>query len=379
MGVAGLAGPKFELFLPERVEVSAIVEPLGWERRAGTGGLDCFGRAGRDWDAYIYEATPMSWEDAPPEAAALQAGIAWHVEAGLDGSETGLPKVLRALRAIAKAGHGVIADDSDVWRPGSSQRTRWSFPTSPLASETAMVRMAWWMVDPAITTEDGASAFVETLSRVLPEAMPARWGDFEPLSHTFDGEGPEALARFISSHRDEVITKVRPPFGSLTFTKCGPLVRTPSVEGMRSLTVECGASVLDQPGWRRQLPVAFTALSRVLRPFYGEARLVQQDVAHLPPTDAHYWWGFPRIAPLAMVIGAPYVEHWTTPGGHHVDDLIFYGADTWPELPRDDVPVADEGLLQEFDPYWASTERLGRHIRVPEKHPPTWPFWRLRW
>ena len=372
-----MAGPKFELFLAERVDVSAIVGPLGWGWSEVMG---CFQLAGRDWDAYVYEATPMSWEDAPPEAVALQAGIAWHVEAGLDGSDTGLAKTLRALRAIAKAGHGVIADDDEVWRPGSSRRTRWSYPPSPLATETAMLRMAWWTVDPAITTEDGATALVETLGQVLPEAMPARWGDVEPLPLSFESEGPDGLARFICSHRDEsFVAKPRPPFGSLTFTKCGSLVRTPSVEGMRTLLIECGASVLDQPGWGRQLSVAFVGLSRMIRPFYGEARVVPRVKADLPPTYLHYWWGFPRVSPLAMVVGPPYVEHWTVSGGVRVHDLIVYSGDSWPDQPSGGVPVADEDLLQEFDPHWATTQRLGRHIKVPEKHPATWPFWRLRW
>jgi len=379
-----VAGPKFELFLAERVEVSAIVEPLGWGWSEVMG---CFQLAGRDWDAYVYETTPMSWEDAPPEAVALQAGIAWHVEAGLDGSEVGLAKTLRALRAIAKAGHGVIADDDEVWRPGRSRRTRWSFPVSPLSSEAGRFTMGWWTIDPAITTEAGAAALVETLGRVLPEAMPARWGDIEPYPLSFETEGPEGLARFIASQVDDLGryrffgAKLRPPFSEFSIVNGGPpLGRFRPVPGLRNLQIEAGASVLRQPGWGRQLAAAFSALLRVARPFYAEARLDPNatwdhgwSIEQMSPLNPYHWWGFPHAVPMAMVIGPPYTGHWHDGGGTRLDDMIAYSSDNWPVPPPGGVPVASADLLQEFDPWWKETSStLERHW--PMTPPPIWPF-----
>ena len=110
----------------------------------------------------------MSWEDAPSEAVALLAGIAWHVEVSLDGSGAGLERVMRALRAMATAGHGVIADDRHVWRPGSNRRTRWSIPPSRLESETEWLTMMWWTLDSSLTTLPGTTRSFRLSSGCFP-------------------------------------------------------------------------------------------------------------------------------------------------------------------------------------------------------------------
>ena len=192
---------RFEIFLVEPLEIGSILEGLGWQlARAGENpyeiyGVDEFRLEGQNWRAFVWGPSRMTSEDAPPQAVALLPGIAWHVEVSLDGSKAGLQTVMRAVRAVATAGHGVIADDRHVWRPGSSRRTRWSMPPSPLESETEWLTMIWWTLDSSLTTLTGATAFVHAVQRVLPEALPVRWGDFEPFSFNLEHEGLDGLAR----------------------------------------------------------------------------------------------------------------------------------------------------------------------------------------
>ena len=107
----------------------------------------------------------------------------------VDGSEKGLSRVMGAVRAIAKTGHGVIADEDNLWRPGSSQRTRWTIPPAPLSSRSQWLTMIWWTFDSSLGTLSGAGTFVETLRWVLPEAMPVRWGDTEPSRRASNTKG----------------------------------------------------------------------------------------------------------------------------------------------------------------------------------------------
>lgn len=189
-------GRRFEVFLADTLELAPILMGLGSAAGRGQGGeypnVDQFRLEGRDWDATVWGPSPMGWDDAPPEASDLQAGIASHVEVALEGSEKGLNKVLRAVRAIATAGHGVIADESTIWRPGSRRRSRSPRPPLPLSSEKNLLRMIWWTMDDSTSTRKGARALIETLQRVLPEAIPVRWGDFEPLPLSL-GSDPSGL------------------------------------------------------------------------------------------------------------------------------------------------------------------------------------------
>jgi hypothetical protein len=81
----------FRIFLAERPDVRSTLEPLGWKPPAAgqvnRDPVDPFELQGRDWDAYLLGPTNISWEDALPEASALQAGIAWYIEVALKRSE----------------------------------------------------------------------------------------------------------------------------------------------------------------------------------------------------------------------------------------------------------------------------------------------------
>jgi hypothetical protein len=62
-----------EIYLADEPDLAAILPGLGWQLT--THGY--YEVASRSWSAMIFLPTPMSAEDAPEEAQALQAGIAW--------------------------------------------------------------------------------------------------------------------------------------------------------------------------------------------------------------------------------------------------------------------------------------------------------------
>ena len=129
------------------------------------------------------------------------------------------------------------------------------------------------------------------------------------------------------------------------------------------------------------MSTAFREISRLLRPFYAEARVEQitewnQDepvINGVPPINDWYWNGFPRVAPMAMVIGRPYTNHWRDGGGSFDHGMIFYTSDAWPNPPLGGAPIAAEELLQEFDPR-AVTTPTGSWGEYPKATPPIWPF-----
>ena len=70
-----------EIFLADRPDLAAVLEPLGWHKggEGSTYVLD-----GPSWLATVWNASPMSREDAPPGVRKLQPDIAWHISAGVD-------------------------------------------------------------------------------------------------------------------------------------------------------------------------------------------------------------------------------------------------------------------------------------------------------
>jgi hypothetical protein len=197
----------FSVFLASRPDLRSVLEGLRWSRlsaeEASSEGVEQFHRESREWFADAWGPSPMSWEDAPPGATALQAGIAWHVAVSLEGSEAGLREVMRAVNAIARSGAGVIADEGDVWKPGQRRRdARWSSAVERPSAETELLRMIWWTIGVNPFSDKGAQSLVAILQRVLPEAIPVRWGQLEPYSHNLEAEGMRGLADFIANRSD---------------------------------------------------------------------------------------------------------------------------------------------------------------------------------
>ena len=132
------------------------------------------------------------------------------------------------------------------------------------------------------------------------------------------------------------------------------------------------------------MALAFREISRLLRPFYAEARYgpnqnnVEWHTATTssvgpPPVNARLWNGYPRVAPMAMVVGPPYLAFWQDGAGEALDQLVLYSSDSWPDPPPGGVPVAAENLLQEFDPYSVVTADSARG-EYPTRPPAIWPF-----
>ncbi len=365
-----------EIFLADRPDLAAVLEPLGWHKggEGSTYVLD-----GPSWLATVWNASPMSREDAPPGVRKLQPDIAWHISAGVEGSNGGTKPFDRAVRTLARAGHGVMADGAHAWSVTGRRLLR----GMPMSSETEYLKMMWWTADPRTRTEAGARALLGALERFVPQAIPRRWGHFEPPNKSVEQDGLDDLAREIAGLTAPAlgitvfVTAVQPPFSAFDVRLVGCLgERQPWEYGVRSLTIEVGASVLAQPGWGRQLSRGFRAVSMEMRPFYAEARIerrVKWDPhrggrlgSQPPPLAEQNWFGFPRIAPLAMVVGPPYTPYWVGQGGVRDGEFIFYLGEVWPEPPVGGIPVAAEPLLQEHD------ISIGR--RPPNEVPAVWPF-----
>lgn len=169
----------------------------------------------------------------------------------------------RALaRELAELYDGAAFDpqqDALIWPRGRRARV------APRTREekTSIVELEW-----EVAPERGLAA-AETLLRLLrrrcPEALPTRYGRWEPPPHRYDPAAPEEFARFAAEHDDAFWYARRPSFGgsarasTLSLEFDGNVLesdvrwREAVVELFAAVAAELGAVQAKaevEPGWR---------------------------------------------------------------------------------------------------------------------------------
>ena len=270
-------------------------------------------------------------------------------------------------------------------------------------SRAQSVRLTWWASDSEVGSGREVRGVLDAVHRVLPEALPVRWGGTEPPDRHLDEPGGlEALAErvheiLVSPIRVTLVTRTVDPCWEFDLGRVRVPAQPPrSSSGMFSLTIRMDAAVLSTETFRLRLSAAFREIAVVTKPFYAEARIEPVIVAgaerYAAPesvTSPRRWAGFPHTVPFAMVVGAAYRDYWTDPGGESMGGMVVYSSDSWPDPPGGGVPVAPTGLLQEFDPRQIMVVRhhsgiqvaiTGSHQTIATKfeaatsRPPVWPF-----
>lgn len=345
----------------------------------------------RNYSIFAFPPSRVFPDDVPDEVVDLVPGIAWVVDLGLEGvTPAGEKSLGRIALAIARAGHGVIENPQEGTVRSPSGVKRYVKP--PKEDRIDVLVLAWWAPGGPLLARSGIAELIATMQRHLPEAIPTRWGSFEPPNHSLAEEGTDGLIDFLDTNRDDlVVAAPRRPCVGLDFcmlSRWGEHIGWDRFE-VPYLKIELEAQLLDQPGWGYQLSVAFGAISRVIRPFYGEARILQNvslSTGHMEPDSPQHpiyrnWWsGIPHAPPLAAVIGPPYAESWPGFASPDPHGLAFRSSDPWTQnQPQLDWSVP-EALTQEFDTYWqlipADEHRPFNEFSF-ESHPEratAWPF-----
>jgi hypothetical protein len=393
-----VSGAGITVWLSTLIELPSMLSGSAWSTRSD-GVLE---RSGTNYILSVFPPRRVFSPDVPDDAAALVPGIAWLVEIGMEGHSTrGDGELMKLARQLARAGHGVIDDGESVKTPTGVRRYH-EPARSALVDE---LTLGWWAQGGPLVSKEGLNSLLAALVRVLPEAVPQRWGLFEPPDHSLAEEGTVGLVEFIDSNRVQVtdFPGLRPPGRYLTLytnPRCGTDPRDSSFD-VTHLKVDLDAQLLDQPGWGRQLAFAFEELSKAIEPFYGEARILRgvsslgphafsyggpgrHDMLAAPvyPMQTNSWWGLPVSPPFAAVLGRPYSAYWPDFGSHRDGDLLLAHTEPWPPDPASLPWAVPNGLQQEFDCHWARGESpphapagSDRYtFSCPTVRPDIWPF-----
>jgi hypothetical protein len=284
-------------------------------------------------------------EDVPEAVAAALPGIAWLTLLSLEPIGAGEParRVLtRAASALAKSAHGVVLDPQEDTVTTPAGVKKW---VSGGASENAsVVNLSWWSVEGPLVSGAGFDALVEVLAAALPEALPRRYGLYEPPQHVYADTGRDHLLGFLREHGREigVVWYPHAPVVHLHLGVPNEIGGTPKGFRTARLEIEVDAEALKQPGWPLALREAWRRIGQVVRPFYGDVRTLggyQRSRGRYwvgAGTEEHpvcsWWWtGLPQGPVHAAVVGEPYLSLWPAFAGvaELEGGLAFLTTDEW--------------------------------------------------
>lgn len=288
------------------VAIAEIVASLGLATDDGgsSGTLTVTRGVRRRYSFTVELAERVEPEDVPGEVTALMLEPRWLYRVLVEGSfDSEIPYAIRFARKLAVASSGVVVDEQDgtLWSRGKLRT-----PPKVERGLIDVVELQWWVTnrtDPA----KAAAAWLELARRYLPEALPRRWGEYEPLSHKVDPNNPAAFADFVARREGTVFFNASPPMIDGSF----PDFRWEAKVGAVHLSVHRDA--LNDEAWRCPLQRLFIEFARQIEPIVATAEVVRD----YEWTRGTLWSGFDQehAACLGTVFGwdglPPYPVWWS--------------------------------------------------------------------
>jgi hypothetical protein len=343
--------------------------------------------SGRNWQLVLSGFDRVLFEDVPTEVSRLLPGIAFLVTANLEGdfSVAAAQKLLRRASAmIAKSAHGVILDPQadSTETPSGIKR----FIPAPRENRFSILEMSWWFTKGPLLSTEGKDLMLSCLEKHLPEALPKRYGGYEPPQYHYAAAGRQHFLEFLSSSSGVVVWYPAKPVVDVTFSIAKSSGPTRLGFRCHRLIIAIDVAVLGQPGWQLGLKNFWMSMSKVINPFFGDVRTLRDMVrsggtfavardSEQHPVVSWWWKGIPKTCGHAAVLGEPYLTLWPefNKHAHHNDNLAFLSNDSWiePDEVSSRIGGVPDALVQQLQPVESALPTAPRPKKI---YPQIWPF-----
>jgi hypothetical protein len=332
------------------------------------------------------DSTPVLPEDLPDGAQSLLPGIAFLTELSLSpigASKSAFEIMNRTATALAKVAHGLIHDrQKDTFTTPRGVTRLAPFEKTESAS---LLTLSWWFIEGPLAQRN-VGPLIDVLEKTLPEALPRRYGGYEPPQFLYEVEGRQHFESFVAEEKLIVVWYPHAPVAGVDIGVPDHVGGTRRGFRCGRLEIELDSSVLKQPGWELAIKRAWNAVSLVVQPFYGDVRTLHGHTRtrngrymFTPRTEHHpvtaWWWrGVPSGPVHAAVIGEPYRKLWPAFAAHAETEggLSFMSACDW---------KADVNALADIGPVPADIAQpfmppgpYGSPPTAKLEYPSTWPF-----
>lgn len=369
----------------------SLPEEESWNIKDGNAFLEK-----KDGQIVVNESTKVEDEDISEEVQPLLPGISYLTELNLE--PTSAPESFKILlikvsKAIAKDVIGIIEDPQDKSIMAPSGINRFVHPKRERDERFSIIEMSWWFGENLLAQEKILDKLIDYFENKLPEALPKRYGEYEPPQFKFENTGKEGLKKYLSEHigQHAVWYPTKPVVGvNFSLLKDWGFSHKQGKQyfSVNHLSIGLDSSALNQPGWKEHLLGVFKDISLLLKPFYGDVRLLHNHIHHggtyssdhkseEHPIAGSKWMGIPKVLGQAVVIGDPYLEYFPKlrDKGELIDSLCLISTQDWlstkninsiiGDVPKEIAQVKPHKLFMTFE------ESLNR---AEEEFPPIFPF-----
>lgn len=209
-------------------------------------------------------------EDVPEEVTASVIGAKAVYQVLVEGSEEmSIPHAVKFARKLAKASAGAVLDEQTdaVWPKAKGKRI--AAPSADSAADRVDVDFYLLKAD---SPNDLALVLLRLARKYLPEALPRRFGDYEPLQGRLVRDGDLGF----------VVACVSSGSSGLSFAGSYPVTEgyyeMNSESSIGRISLYLDKAVLVDPKWRNALKEFFTAFAAESRSFYASVAVVRDFV-----------------------------------------------------------------------------------------------------
>lgn len=303
--------------------------------------------SGQNWQIIVHQSVAVDDQDIPELISRSLPGIANFTELSVEPSEApeaARQLLLRNAKGLAKSSYGVVYDpqEDSVVLPSGVKKF-----VPPAREEKAnTLLLSWWFEHEGPLLRHNFQEMLNLLKKYVPEALPRRYGTFEPPEHKYEGDDDKLLEFLVSTTRAETMVIWYPTKPVVDVSLSLPNLDAKHRLGFRvnSCSIEFDIAVLGQPGWEKQIRRLWRSMSKFLEPFYGDVRIMRGYHRHAgrlwcsSDTDVHpvrswFWRGLPHSGGVAAVLGQPYRGLWKQfEDAAQVDgSLAYLDANDWME------------------------------------------------
>ena len=349
-------------------ELACLATEEGFER-----GENTFFLRGKNWQLIFHSADKVEPEDIPVSVFRELPGIGYLTLANIEGAAPASirAKAIRFAKKLVRASRGILVNPQEDTIETARGLKRVDLANVP--KEEGELKLTWWFEDADLFEKTGYVRLIEVFESYMPEALPRRYGQWEPPQFKLAEHGREHFLSFLHENlRDTKVWYANRPF-TFVFLSIPPKVGG-TWQGYRCcrLELQLQARVLQAPGWPLALKRLWLAVGQVVSPFFAEIR-------EGPSLVKSWWWnGVPPALGLAAMIGPPYEKLWPdfVAVGKSASPNLFFIETIEQRKPLSITPPAD--IMQPKMP------DLPRTITVAElpayekltamRYPVIWPF-----
>ena len=292
-------------------------------------------REGNGWQVVISHSAVVELEDIPDTIMQSLPGISYMTEINIEpisAPDKIKNETLRLCKTLAKEMKGVVEDPQDgtVKLPSGVKKVSYD---NPKGKNQPLVSLIWYFDDITFYQSNKIDQFVDLLERYMPDALPRRYGKYEPPQNKYAETGKEHLVEFLKNESFPVWYATKP------FTYL--FISVPNIEkeieeclqnnliqkdinpqffyGKAQSKYRCGKIELQmlkevflQPDWNLAAKRLFLEMSKLLNPFYAE---IIEEKPHMflqkKGLVRSWWWrGIPRDLGYAEILDEQYAKQW---------------------------------------------------------------------